>query len=92
MMTIVLSPEEIERRFTYYAPDEATRALHEEWRRHEREFAELLNAVPAFRVGDAFGHHPGQSFGSRELSLAFTALEELTFWVHAHIARNLHPR
>ena len=39
--------------------------------------AERLNALPG-----------GET---REKSLAFTALEEMSFWVHAHIARNLHP-
>jgi hypothetical protein len=68
--------EELERRFTYYAPDEATRALHEEWRTHERWYADHINELPG---GD-----------TREKALAFTALEECTFWVHAHIARNLH--
>ncbi len=58
--------EELERRFTYHAPDEGTRELHNEWRRHERWYAEHLKA--------------------------FTALEEMTFWGHAHIARNLHPK
>jgi len=68
-----MTPEEIERRFVYHAPDERTRGIHEEWRHHERWYAEhLADFAP-----------------SRELSLAFTKLEEMTFWVHAHIARNL---
>lgn len=67
------TPEELDRRFTYHAPDEATRMLHEEWRGVEREYAHRLNVL-------------GES---REVSLAFTKLEELAFWVHAHIARNL---
>ena len=70
---MMLTPEEIERRYSYHAPDEATRSLHDEWRRHERWYAEHLNEFES----------------SRELALAFTALEELSFWVHAHIARNL---
>lgn len=70
--------EELERRFTYHAPDEATRDLHNEWRKHERWYADHLNDLPG-----------GET---REKSLAFTALEEMTFWVHAHIARNLHPK
>lgn len=72
------TPEELERRFTYHAPDEATRGLHDEWRKFERSYAHLLNELPG-----------GET---REKSLAFTALEEATFWVHAHIARNLHPK
>lgn len=72
------TPDELDRRFTYHAPDEATRALHDEWRTHERWYADHLNELPG-----------GET---REKSLAFTALEEMTFWVHAHIARNLHPK
>lgn len=71
-----ISQEEIERRYLYHAPDDATRALHDEWRRHERWYAE----------------HLADFEPSREISLALTALEELSFWVHAHIARNMHPR
>ena len=71
-----LSPEEIERRYTYHPPDDlAVRELHDEFRRHERWYANAINSLPE---------------DSREKSLAFTALEEMSFWVHAHIARNLH--
>lgn len=70
------SEEDLERRFTYHAPDEATRRLHDEWRANERAYARLVNAIDG-----------GET---REKSLALTALEEATFWVHAHIARNLH--
>lgn len=69
------TPEELQRRFTYHAPDEKTRGLHEEWRAHERWYADHINELAG-----------GES---REKSLALTALEEATFWVHAHIARNL---
>jgi hypothetical protein len=70
--------EELTRRFTYHPPDNATRHLHEEWREHERWMA---NAINNLRGGE-----------TREKSLALTALEEQAFWVHAHIARNLHPQ
>lgn len=72
------SSEELDRRFTYHAPDEATRTLHNEWRGHERWYADAIDGLPG-----------GET---REKSLALTALEEATFWVHAHIARNLHPK
>lgn len=70
---MTLSKEELERRFTYHAPDLTTRGIHDEWRNHEMWYAEHLNEFD----------------DSRELSLAFTKLEEMTFWVHAHIARNI---
>lgn len=69
---------EIERRYTYHAPDEATRELHNDWRKHEKWYAEHINSIPG---GD-----------TREKALALTALEEATFWTHAHIARNLHKK
>lgn len=69
---------ELERRYVYHPPNEETRGLHEEWRKHEMWYAEHINDLPG---GD-----------TREKALAFTALEETTFWVHAHIARNLHRR
>ena len=72
------SAEELERRFTYHPPDDATRVIHEEWRINEREYANAIDALPG-----------GET---REKALALTALEEATFWVHAHVARNLHPR
>lgn len=69
--------EELERRFTYHPPTDPTvRALHDDWRNHEKWYATHINDLPG-----------GES---REKSLALTALEEATFWVHAHIARNLH--
>ena len=73
-----MESSELKRRFSYHAPDDSTRELHDEWRKHERWYAEHLNDLPG---GD-----------TREKSLAFTALEEAMFWTHAHIARNLHPK
>ena len=72
---MALAPAEIERRFTYHAPDTETRAIHDELRAMEREYAERLAIV----LGGS----------SREASLAFTAFEEAMFWSHAHIARNV---
>lgn len=71
----MLSNEELERRYTYHAPDEETRELHGFLRRQERRWAEVINNLPG---------------ESRELSAALTKLEEAMFWAHAHIARNLH--
>jgi len=70
-----LSFTELKRRFTYHAPNEATRDLHDDLRQEVKAFARRLN----FLLGEP----------SREASLAFTALEETSFWAHAHIARNV---
>lgn len=70
-----MTPEEIERRFKYHAPSDATRDLHQTIRERVIEFARFLD--------DAL---PGES---REKSLAFTELETSQFWAHAHLARNL---
>ncbi len=66
---------EIERRFVYIPPNEQTREIHNAVRGHVLTFAEELNTLL-----------PGES---REKSLFFTALEEASFWAHAHIARNV---
>lgn len=66
---------EITRRFVYIAPNDNTRSVHEEVREATLDFAALMNQLL-----------PGES---REKSLFFTALEEASFWSHAHIARNL---
>lgn len=60
-----MNDEEIERRYTYHAPDSATRELHDNFRTHERWYAKAINDIPG---GD-----------TREKSLAFTALEEMSF-------------
>ena len=70
-----MSSVEIGRRFVYHAPTETTRQIHEEWRTHAVWLAEHLNDL--------------QGGDTREKALAFTAMEEMTFWIHAHIARNL---
>jgi len=70
-----MTNEEIERRFKYHAPNDATRAIHDEVRDQTLAFAQWLDS-----------NLPGES---REKSLVFTAFEEAMFWAHAHIARNL---
>jgi hypothetical protein len=70
-----MDQSEIDRRFSYHAPSESTRELHDIWREREKDYAGLIEGIAG---GD-----------TREKSLAFTKLEELVFWVHAHIARNL---
>ncbi len=66
---------EIGRRFIYHPPNEKTRGIHDEVREVTLNFAVLMDNLM-----------PGES---REKSLFFTALEEASFWAHAHIARNL---
>jgi len=65
---------EIDRRFVYHAPTEETRKIHDAIRAEEIRHANAMN--------DLMGGE------SREASLMFTALEESSFWAHAHIARN----
>ena len=67
-----LSPADIERRFTYHRPEGQKVDAHEDIRVDFKTFARVLNSkLPA----------------GREASLAFTALEEASFWAHAAIAR-----
>ena len=66
---------EINRRFKYHPPSDATRDLHQALREHAIAHAHFLDEML-----------PGDS---REKSLAFTAFEESQFWAHAHLARNL---
>ena len=70
-----ITPEEIETRFTYHRPEGQKITDHEDIRAAYKEFAlRLREALPA----------------SRDKSLAFTALEESSFWAHASIAREGH--
>ncbi len=69
-----MTPEELDKRFKYHAPDAQTRMLHDEVRRFERDFAVVMDSL----LGDE----------SREKSLMFTNLEQAMFWAHAHIARS----
>jgi hypothetical protein len=70
-----MTPQERERRFKYHPPDEKTRALHDDVRAMMLSFVQEMDA----RLGGE----------SREVSLFYTALEEASFWAHAHIARNI---
>jgi hypothetical protein len=71
-----ITQAEIERRFTYHRPEGQKVADHDDIRQEFKRFAQDL----------AEGLPPG-----REKSLAFTALEESSFWAHAAIARNVTP-
>jgi signal recognition particle subunit SEC65 len=72
----MMDDKELKRRYTYHAPNESTRELHDAVRNMEYAFAvEMDSRLP----GD-----------SREKALVLTKLEEAMFWAHAHIARNVH--
>lgn len=62
---------EIERRFTYHRPEGDKVEGHGDIRLWYKEFAKDLGVLPE----------------GREKSLAYTALEESSFWAHAAIAR-----
>ena len=67
-----LTEADITRRFTYHRPEGQKVTDHENVRIWFKAWAQSLNAkLPA----------------GREASLAFTALEEASFWAHAAIAR-----
>lgn len=68
-----MTPQEIEKRFTYHAPKGDQPARYTAIRSKAKEFAELLNALCP---------------ESRELSTAISRLEECSFWANASIARN----
>jgi hypothetical protein len=69
---MVMDNSEIERRFTYHRPEGQKITDHDDVRAMFRGWAYLLNeTLPE----------------GREKSLAFTALEESSFWSHAAIAR-----
>lgn len=68
-----ITDADIERRFTYHRPEGRKVQGHEDIRSRFKAFAyTLADTLP-----------PG-----REKSLAFTALEEASFWAHAAIARD----
>ncbi len=69
-----MTPEELDKRFKYHAPDAKTRTLHDEIRSLERNFARVMN--------DLLGEE------TREKAAFFTNFEQATFWAHAHVARN----
>ena len=68
-----ITPEEIEKRFTYHPPQPGQPALYEQIRYTAKELAiTICSLTPE----------------SREQSLAITALEESVMWANAAIARN----
>lgn len=72
---MAIDETEIERRFVYHVPTQNNRIVHDNVRRLTLSYAKMLTA--------------SLSGESREKSLALTALEEASFWAHAHIARNM---
>lgn len=67
-----MDQSEIERRFTYHRPEGQKVTAHEDVRLSFKEWAYWLDdMLPE----------------GREKALAFTALEESSFWAHAAIAR-----
>jgi hypothetical protein len=69
----MLTPKQLESRFTYHAPKPGQPEAYQELRVKARELAELMNT----RCPD-----------SRELSVAMTHLETAVFWANAAIARS----
>ena len=67
-----MNNQELENRFTYHALKEGQPEKYEELRGEARKLARLFRS-----------HCPE----SRELSLAYTKLEEAVFWANAAIAR-----
>lgn len=63
---------DLDNRFTYHAPDDATVELHQNIRNNCLALAKEIDSVP----------------DGREKSLALTRLEEAMFWANAAIARN----
>lgn len=72
---MAIDDAEIRRRFLYHAPNAETRQVHDDIRALTLNYAQALVDLI-----------PGES---REKSLMITALEESSFWAHAHVARNL---
>jgi hypothetical protein len=68
---MAIDDAEITKRFTYHRPEGEKVTEHEDVRRFYKEFATSLMDLPE----------------GREKSLAFTALEESSFWAHAAVAR-----
>jgi hypothetical protein len=68
-----ITPQDIERRFTYVKPTGEARRLHNDIRAVVKDVAHVFNdSLP----------------DGREKALVFTALEEASFWAHAAIARD----
>lgn len=69
----IIDDAEIERRFTHHRPDASAQEKHAWAREAFMAFAQqLVGLLPE----------------GREKSLAFTALEESSFWAHAAVARD----
>ena len=68
----MISPEELQTRFTYHAPKPGQPELYESLRSKARELAQLFAELCP---------------ESRELALAHTNLEQAVFWANAAIAR-----
>jgi hypothetical protein len=66
---------ELARRFRYHAPGPRRQRIHNDLRDQFLGIAHNLNTA---LVGE-----------SREKSLVMTAIEEASFWAHAHVARNI---
>lgn len=67
-----MSPEDLNNRFDYHAPDDARKRDHEDVRQTVKVAASNLNAMLP---------------ECREKSLVMTHLEEAMFWANAAIAR-----
>ena len=68
-----MTPEDIDNRFDYHAPDDDARMKHEFLRTTAKHMASALNdLLPE----------------GREKSLAVTNLEQAMFWANAAVARN----
>lgn len=68
-----MTPEDLDNRFSYHAPNDLTKQLHEIIRNDAKMVANSWN---------------GKLPESREKSLAITHLEEAMFWANAALARN----
>jgi hypothetical protein len=72
-MPQIIDSAEIEKRFSHHVPNEVKASTHGDIREAYKEFA---------------GRIAEQMPEGREKSLAFTALEESSFWAHAAVARS----
>lgn len=70
-----MDPKEFAKRFDYHPPSGEAKAAHGEVR-------DAIKRFGAYVADD----YPDQT---RELALFWTAFEEASFWLHAHIARNV---
>lgn len=68
-----MAAKDIEKNFTYHAPDESRQVRYLNIRNMARDFAYVIDHVCP---------------DSREKSLAMTKLEEAVMWANAAVARN----